>query len=211
MATIQEIAEIKAHDWGFPFDQMVIEKVKKLVIPYMSTIIQRRYDQTHKFPTSLIHTIKCVDLVFDECSGLNGVLLKRTDIKIPSPIITKSNSNFIYVGELNFRQGFSNQTPESINSLQYKKFVSKKPYYFYEDNYIWVGNAKHLKKIAIRYVPNNPLELQKIKDVEGGVYRSDGDFEIEPSLMDGIMSLLDRHRVQIITPDLKPEIRLDEI
>lgn len=211
MATIQEIAEIKAHDWGFPFNHMLIEKLKMLVLPYMATIIQRRYDQTHKFPTSLIHTIKCVDLVVDKCSGINGVQLKRTEIQIPSPLITKADSSFIYVGEMNYTKSFSRETPESIFALQYRKFSGKDPYYFYDDKYIWVGNVSHLKHVAIRFVPNNPYEVIKLKNAEATCYTDEGDFDIELSLIDGITSLMEKHRYNIITPELKTEVKIDEV
>lgn len=201
---------MKAHEWGFPFDHALQERLKKLVLPYLATIIQRRYDQTNKFPTSLYVTITCVDLVRDECYGINKIFLKRTKDKIPAPITTRSQSDFQYVGEYNFAKAFNRVRIENVALQQHKKFTGKDPYYFYDNGHIWVANSNHLEVITISYVPENPLEVIKLQGKTTDCF-SELDIKIVPgSLLDGVMSLMDKNRPQIMSPDLETEVDIKE-
>lgn len=210
MYSTREIAEIKAHEWGFPFDHALLNRIEKLVLPYLATIIQRRYDQTNRFPTSLVHTLKCVDLVKDSCNGINGIYLKRTKDKIPAPLTTRDQSDFLYVGETNFSKSFSRVRLETVSLQKHRKFTSNYPFYFYDSGYVWFGNTNHLKIATISYVPDNPLEVIKLQQ-NGSDCFGDMDIKVvQGSLLDGVLSLIEKNRPQIITPDLKPEVEIRE-
>lgn len=210
MYSIDEIAEIKAHEWGFPFDHALRERIKKLVIPYLATIIQRRYDQTGKYPTSLILTLDCIELIRDDCYGLNGVNLKRTKDKIPAPLTTRNQSDFNYVGEKNYSKSFSRIRPESLSLQKHKMFSSKYPYYFYDKNYIYFGNVNNLQYATISYVPENPLEVLKLQGEEDSCFGESNIGVVQGSLLDGVLSLIEKNRPKVITPDLDAEVNIKE-
>lgn len=202
MPTIQEIGEMKAHEWGFPFDHMLIERIKKLVIPMWATIVQRRYDQTHKFPSALVMTVTCENLVNDVCYGQH---MKRTENKIPKPLVARHKSDFLFVGEsLNFKP-FQKRTLHDVNLMSYSRFTCKDPYYLYAPDYLYVGNAPHLKQLTFSYVPDNPVELLNLGKAEGDCI-DNGEFNIDQSLLQGVLSLIEEKRQQVTTPQLNPEV-----
>lgn len=208
MATIQEIGEMKAHEWGFPFDHMLIERIKKLVVPMWATIVQRRYDQTHRFPTALLMTLKCEELVNDDC---HGYTLKRTKNKIPKPLVTRDRSDFLFIGERRGFKPFDKKTLGDINLQQYKRYSSNNPFYLYLPDYLYFGNVPHLKQVSISYVPDNPIELMKLGDVDGECME-DGEFTIvDESLLQGVLSLIEEKRPKMLTSHLDPIVDVNEV
>lgn len=207
MATIQEIGEMKAHEWGFPYDQMLIERIKKLVVPSWATIVQRRYDQTNRFPTALVMTLTCVELVVDDCYGPK---MKRSKNKIPKPLVTRDKSDFLFIGERVGFKPFRKETLGSVSLSQFKKFTSNDPYYLYLPDYLYFGNVSHLKQFSVSYVPDNPIELLKLGDVDGDCI-DDGEFSIvDESLLNGVLSLIEEKRPRILTPDLDTEVDINQ-
>lgn len=208
MASIQEIAEMKAHEWGFPFDHMLIERLKKVVIPMWATIVQRRYDQTRRFPTALLMTLTCQELVYDDCVGPG---IKRSKLKIPKPLVTRDKSDFLFVGERFGFKPFTKKTLGDINLQQYTRFTSKDPYYIYLPDYLYFGNIPHIKQFTVSYVPDNPIELMKLGHVEGDCI-NDGEFNIiDESLLQGVMSLIEELRPKMLTPHLDAEVDVNEV
>lgn len=199
---------MKAHEWGFPFDHMLIERVKKLVIPMWATIVQRRYDQTHRFPTALLMTLTCKELITDDCYGPT---LKRTKDKIPKPLVTRDKSDFFFVGERRGFKPFDKKMLDDVNLQEYKKFTSSNPYYLYLPDYLYFGNTPHLKQVSISYVPDNPVELLKMGEVDGECI-DDGEFNIvDESLLQGVLSLIEELRPKLLTAHLDPEVDVNEV
>jgi hypothetical protein len=208
MASIKEIADMKAHEWGLPNDHALKERIKLLVVPMRATIIQRRYDQTKRFPVSMVQTLHCSDLIWDECiKGEIGMPLKRTREKIPLPLIVRDESEYIYVGQKNMLYPFDRKDIFNLNLQKHKRWSGKRPFYFVSDEYIWVGNAPNLKVVSISGVFDDPIKLASLGDVEGSCYL-DGDFQIEHSLLNGVLALIEEKRVRLITPELNTEVEV---
>ena len=207
MATTQEIAEMKAHEWGFPFDDMLIERIKRVVVPMWATIVQRRYDQTNRFPSALIMTLTCQEIINDDCYGQG---MKRSKNKIPKPLVTRDKSDFLFVGERYGFKPFAKKTLGDINLQQYKKYTSSDPFYLYLPDYLYFGNIAHLKQFTVSYVPDDPIAFMKLGQVEGDCI-DDGEFSIiDNSLLQGVFSLIDELRPKLLTPHLDPIVDVNQ-
>lgn len=197
---------MKAHEWGFPFDHMLIERIKKLVIPMWATIVQRRYDQTNKFPSALLMSVTCEELVQDTCDGLT---MLRTKNKIPKPLVTRDKSDFLFVGERRHFKPYHRRTLHDMHLLEYNRFTCRDPFYVYLPDYIYIGNAPHQKILTLTYVPNDPTELLNLGKVEGDCFDGD-DFLIDSSLLQGILSLIEEKRPKLLSPELDVEVDIEQ-
>lgn len=200
--TLGELAASKAEQWGLGDDYVTIVRLSKHIIGARATIIQRRYDQTKRFPSSLIMTVRDIDFCQvekAECICLiDGKKAVRTVNKVPKPLLVKDDTTFTFVGAGNQEESFSYITPEDVQLAQHRRFSSKKIMYTYMNDYIYIINSPAFKEGAMRYVPENPLELLEFGRCDSSDCIEDDDLIIEGSLEDGIDSLLEKKRPQII-------------
>lgn len=200
--TLSELKASIAVKWGLGEDYPTLRRIELAIIGARGTTIQRRYDQSKRFPQSLVMTVRCTEFIQvekTECLCLiAGKKTVRTKYKVPKPLLVKDNTEFIFVGSANQEEAFSMILPEDLELTKYRKFSANMPLYTYMNEYIYLPNEPTFKEGAMRYVPENPLELMKFGNCNQHSCIVDGDLVIEDSLIDNIESLVEKKRPQIV-------------
>lgn len=201
--TIKAVAEMKAHEWGYPNDYALKQRIERMVLPSRATIIQRRFDQTHRFPSALLQTIKCSNI--EPVKGLSVPTYKTKD-RVPKPLVVRDSSYYTYVGVNSGDNGFDYIPQHQIQLLPYRKFGGGRPFYYDLDGYLYVGNVVGLRNILIRGVFDDPVQAIQVGEQQEDNLFIEEVFVIENSLMQGIMQLLEERRIKLINPDEVTEV-----
>lgn len=204
-----------AHEWGRPNDFALKKRIEKHIISARASIIQRRYDNTKIFPESLLITIKIDELEKDKSSecgcSCKFELFKRTPYALPKPLIVKDESYFVYVGATGFLNGFGYIPSNDLDGIPRRRFSSNQVFYTIVNDFIYIvglENSKPINELVVKYLPENPLLLKGLGKCEGSCFK-DGEFYIEESLVEGIVSLLQNRMPKILT-ETSHEIKIDD-
>lgn len=200
METIKTIGEIKAHEWGLPHDYALKQRIERLVIPARATIIQRRYDQTKVFPSALAQTIKV------KLERIGAGLYKTTQ-EIPQPLIIRGDSFYSYVGTTDYEFPFDYIPQHRVSLVGHRRYSPKRPYYYDDNKYMVVGNVKGLCDLNIRGVFDDPIKALEMGGDNNYCFL-DGELQIESSLLQGVLALIEEKRPKMLSPDLDSEVNV---
>ncbi len=199
---LSELAASVAEEWGKTGDYITTRRLERHIISARASTIQRRYDQSKRFPQSLVMTVQCpllIEVEAAECPCLipEGVA-KRTLSKIPKPILLKDTTIFTFIGSGNFATPFGIVTPEEIQDIKHRRYSNVDIFACYMNEYIYILNQPRIDNIGFRYIPENPLEVNNYFICQSSSCIEDDDLVIEGSLEEGILGILERRRPLIL-------------
>lgn len=199
---LSELASSVAIEWGLSDNYVTIHRLKLHIIGARATVIQRRYDQSKRFPQSLVMTVRCTDfkqVERTECICiLDGKKAVRTVNKVPKPLLVKDSTTFEFVGSANLQESFTELLPSEIQLAEHRRFSLNVIFYSYFDDYLYILNAPSFKEGGLRYVPENPLELLVFGQCDEHECIDDDDLIIEGSLEENILALLSKRKPMIL-------------
>jgi hypothetical protein len=209
--TIQSLAEEIAFDYNKSFDKETTRRLELAIIGYRASIIREEYARTGRFSNNLVVTLtlKVIGVPEEECcTKVEGCKIQRTELKVPKPVRVKDGTSFLYVGDTDGGTPFTFAQISEINFLEKgNRFAKKRPYYTYENGYIYIHNV-NTSKIRISFVPDNLEDLGEIKDCHGDV--CDIDLTI-PSDMSKQIKALIKAEQSGIQPPISKDIKIDQI
>jgi hypothetical protein len=167
---IQELIDDIAGQFNRELDHVFKEKVKTKVKIAYAEAIRQYVDKYGSVPNSIMSAINCLPTkVVDaaECCSVDiECEIVRTISKVPSSIRVRGlESSFSFVGTIDGKHSFGDIQPEELPFLLADRFVKKKIFYSYINNYIYIFNSKP-KNIKVRGVFNNLDEVLKLNDCE---------------------------------------------
>jgi len=172
MITLNTFAEEIATIFNKQFDFAFLELLKSSIIGYRATILKQEFDKNGRFPRGSEDSL-CLPLVRVspiECCVSEDIECEvvRTEDRVPSSIRTNIYSDpFMFVGTSNMEKAFTFSRVENVKSIiEGTKFIKDATYYDYYNGYIYVFNYPG-RKLAVRDVFSNPLELLELINCDG--------------------------------------------
>jgi hypothetical protein len=169
---IKNLAQELAFDFERSNDKDFVRRIELAIIGFRATIIRQDYNKTGRFADSLIESF-CVPLIQvkeTECchTGEENCNIWRSEFKLPTPVRTKDGTNFVFVGNVNNTEAYTNILPEEYISIKKgTRYAKLKKFYASYNQYLYVFNSGNNQKLRVRYVPDNPEELLSLKSCEG--------------------------------------------
>lgn len=215
---LEQLTDIIAIELKDPNNNTLKEVIRNLIISNRSKLIRDEYHKTREFPQGAIISANCIPLVevpSTECCNIDlGCTILRTSYKIPRPIEVKDTNNFNYVGSINHMSKNATEfgfiRPEQINRLFTRKFTSKKIFYSWLNDYIYIINNAALEDITIRYVPVDFLEVMELRTCTNAPCVDDSDFIIESHWEDLITKMIIPKLLNSPTSEIKVTDENDE-
>lgn len=149
--TIKEIANIIADGMDRPFDGLLIERIKRLIILTYNDLMREQIDK-YRYDNSFRIFYKVTDLIQVSSTDTDnnlGVTILRTRNKIPSPVRIKRPQPFYYVGSVDGTNAFVYTEYALLFSIKYLPLIATGVRYYYRDGYIYIYNNLLLEEIAI--------------------------------------------------------------
>lgn len=118
-------------------------------------------------------------------------------IKIPMPSMTLTDSAILYLGPADLSMDFVKYYDASFNDHRYSRVIGNRPYCYVDLSgdgeghaivYLFGIEGSSLSKMAVRIVPNDPLQIMN----EDGVFGDDEEFPAPQSIQDMIIERITR-------------------
>ncbi len=194
--SLNQIGYSVAHSLGAPNDFFLREKIKLSAVGLRATLI--RQDLTRntlsKMFLQTVGPLKLICVDASDCPSVvpSGTRLLRTELKIPSPVRTKDNTTFYYVGTIDKLNGFQETTIDGLWMDSSNRFTSKSPKFYYLEGYIYVVNppTEDLAWITVVSAFADPRELADYKCQGADCYSDDSPFPLEMDMwaqMEGLL------------------------
>lgn len=154
MATLRALAAQVCDALNRPYDHMMIERVKDMILQSRLTMLHRtinKYGVDGRYLQSYVADLQRINLSQGTVQSPFTVL--RTVNKIPSAIRYESDVPFNFVGSVDRTVSFSYiklQSHRFINSLRYIGNAIK---WDYKDNYLYLYNTTKPKQVLIELLP----------------------------------------------------------
>lgn len=202
-----------AHKWGDGNNYSLQQRIMYGIVSCAAEIKRRAYNSTGRFPETLIKTVKSIPLIIINSEDFpledTSYKVRRTTTRIPNPLMTKDNTNFLFVGTTTLALGWSYVEFQDVQFIKERRFSSREIYYTYDDGYIytisWVG-----KSLKLRFVPENIIDFKNFSTLPNEDTIEDEDIIIEDSLIEGIEGLMEERRFKIETGKEDAEIQINE-
>lgn len=211
MVTLNRIADNIAYKLGEPNNDILKQSIKNEVIQYRELFIRRDLERNPLDYNRYLSTV-CLELEevdTSACPNLPvGVTALRTKQKLAIPLRMKNNgaTNFKYVGEVNLRRPYTFSPISAIDYMEYLPLSSKNIYYDFINNHIEVYNLHHICKIAVRYIPSDPRDIDDCNNPN--LFKDDIEFPLSNDMIAEISRLIEEgHRVN---PNNGEEVNIDE-
>ena len=196
--SLNEIGYSVAHSLGAPNDFFLREKIKLSAIGLRATLI--RQDLTRntlsKMFLQTVGPLKLICVDASDCPSVipSGTKLLRTELKIPSPVRTKDNTTFYYVGTPDKLNGFQETTIDGLWMDSSNRFTSKDTKFYYLEGYIYVVNppTDDFSYITVVSAFADPRELSTYKCEGTPCYSDDSPFPLEMDMWSQMENLLIR-------------------
>lgn len=157
-----------------------------------STLLQQKANKNQPISHWNYQTIPCVGLIkapLHECvSAPKGQLMLRSEFKLPKIVSGLRGELTANVSTLDGSVSFDKKQYNSFTYHKGKKFTSTKPFYFFRNEYLYLGSSKDLKAIFFPAIFHDPVEAYffesacadecpecKCKDVYDLEFPIDGD------------------------------------
>lgn len=209
--TIQSLAEEIVFDYNKSFDKETIRRIELAIIGYRASIIREEYARTGRFSNNLIHTLTLKVITVPEnecCTKIEGCEVQRTEVKVPKPVRAKDGTSFLYVGDTD---GGTPYTFAQISEIPFldkgNRFAKKRPYYTYENGYIYLHKV-NTGKVRISFIPENLEDLEEIVDCHGNTCNT--DLTIPADMAKQIKALIKAEQNGMQVP-ISKDIKIDQV
>jgi hypothetical protein len=185
--SLKAVTDAIAYELGNPNDYAFKNVIRQAILTTRALLLRRDYERTNMFRSSSLVTLNCVTLEkvnSTECCSVDlGCKILRSNVKIPKPLDIKDKPDFEYVGAIDSRHGFSMISPAEIEWVILRKFTGNLIYYTYANDRLYIINTLTVKKVKVRYVPANPMDLNGLNVCESGCFDIDADIILEADLI----------------------------
>lgn len=185
MITLNHIAYSVAETLGRPNDYFLREKIKLTAVGLRATLLRRDL-AVNILSKQFLQSLGCVPLVCIDagnCCGLStGTQILRTSLQIPTPIRTKDDSTFYFVGIADRSLSFTETSIDSYYIESHDRFTKHFPKYFWLDGYIYVLNPpeENIKYINVTSIFADPRDVAKFNNCAGvDCYTDDSNFPLD--------------------------------
>lgn len=210
---ISEIVDNIAQHFGRPFDIPFKSRIKSEVISIRAEIIKQHFNKYGTYPESLVTQIHSIS-TFSTDIGENNIVsigkdIKRTVLKVPSPIrMSTSSNNFIYVGTIDGKRSFGYIEPESYEDLKEDRFQKRTIRYSYINGYIYIYGSCP-KNIRVRGIFADPYKVAILNN------ETEESCPQSLEIPEDFVNLIEKMTIDIIQrgfikPDQEEEIRVQE-
>lgn len=161
MNSLNALAESIASQFNKETDTVFIEKLKFDIKALRSTFVTRDSERNiidSRLVQTFVMDLEEVDMSLD-CEIEVGCKVLRTTAKVPSPIKLKSNSSFLFVGDLD-GEGHTFCKVEDWDLQKHARYTSKRPIYDYFNDYIYIKNGGQREFLLIKSIFENPEDLK---------------------------------------------------
>lgn len=212
MADISLLVHQIADNINRPFDDMLKARLERMITSAWATLIKRDFDKYGRFSANVIYELNPIET---ESVNANPTLasrslaknskIKRTKIKLPKPLKMRSESSYLYFGNVNRTEAYSYCTIDEYEHIvKGTRFARLKPHYALIEQYGYIL-GEFPKFVSARFVPSDPFEVLKLK--ETGVNCVDG-FDIDETMEEGIKALV-YNELRFSTAEER-EVEIDE-
>ena len=210
---ISEITDNIAQHFGKSFDIPFKSRIKSEIISVRAEIIKQHFNKYGTYPESLVSQINSIATTSVDIGENNIVIIgkdiKRTTLKVPSPIrMSTSSNNFIFVGTIDGKRSFGYIEPESYEDLKEDRFQKRTIRYSYVNGYIYIYGSCP-KNIRVRGIFADPYKVAELNgEVEEGCPQS-------LNIPEDFVNLTERMVIDIvqrgfIKPDQEEVIKVQE-
>ena len=204
MSTLAQITYNIASAVDRQNDDVFIKRLEFMVQYYRSLLIKRDIDSGRKIPQQFIQSLGCLETIevdAAECCSIQvDCTVRRTKEKIPSTLRLKSGNYFNYVGTIDGMKAFDQATDGEIPYYKYSKYVSKKPFYVYKNEYIYIFNTE-AEAINIKGIFENPEDVAAFNDCGGGdCFDSNSNYPVSLDLVQQITQSIMSTELRVENP-----------
>lgn len=147
MATLRQLAEQVIEAYGKPYDSVLYERAKDLILNTRATLIRQSFERTgidDIFIIPFVFELIEVDII-DNCQVQLDCIILRSKNKIPEPVRFKNDIPFTFLGTADGTRTFSYIKSFQVPLIKHLKFGYKKISAFYINQYIYIINTKILQ------------------------------------------------------------------
>ena len=204
MSTLAQITYNIASAVDKQNDDVFIKRLEFMVQYYRSLLIKRDVDSGRKIPQQFIQSLGCLETIevdASECCSIEvGFTVRRTKEKIPNTLRLKSGNYFNYVGTIDGMKPFDQASDGEIPYYRYSKYVSKKPFYVYKNEYIYIFNSK-AEAINIKGIFENPEDVAAFNDCGGAdCFDSNSNYPVSSDLVQQITQSIMSTELRVENP-----------
>lgn len=165
---VSEITLLFKKEFDNPFSVMVLNSC----IGYRASLLKQEYDKNGRYPLgsedSLVLPLIRVSPIECCCSENVDCVVARTSDKVPSPVRGNFKPEpFLYVGSTSQSTAFVYAQPNEVELIiKGNRFTGNLPIYSFFNDYIYTFQFGD-RRLGVRDVFSNPLELMKLKNCDG--------------------------------------------
>jgi len=213
MASLRQLATELIDSIGIPYDYPTYKRAKNVIIQARALRIKQditKHGVQDHYQQSYYTKLKDVDAV-DNCVFEVGCTIKRSENKIPSPILYASDSPFLSVGNvLDPKSVGIELTYAYRDQIRYMaQRFPKATFYSWIDGYLYIYNPKH-KYLIIRGIYDNPTLLPvDCNTGEAGIcYDDEMEFPLPLSLIADVKNIV--RNSDFLTATDYEEVKIDK-
>ena len=204
MATLAQITYNIASAVNRQNDLTFIKRLEFMVQYYRSLLIKRDIDSGRKIPQQFIQSLGCLETIevdAAECCDIQiDCLVRRTKEKIPTSLRLRSGNYFNYVGTIDGMKNFDRTEDGAISYRKYSKYVSKKPFYVYKNDYIYIFETE-AEAILVKGIFENPEDVSVFNNCGGeNCFDSNSEYPVSADLVQQITQSIMATELRIENP-----------
>ena len=200
MATLRALAEQVIESFGLPYNGVLYERAKDLILQETATFIRQSSERNgidDYFLSSYLAELAPVDVI-DNCQVALGCTVLRTINKIPEAVRIKNDTPFTFVGTADGARVFRYTRPFEKNLLKHLRFTSKGLAYMYINRYIYILNSNIIKWVRI----DAPYVVPFSQSCNNNCYNDDMEFPCSADMTNAILkSVIGSGILMKVTPE----------